>query len=120
MYEIGKTFTFEAAHSLPALPEGHKCRRPHGHSYRVTLVLRTSGLDDYGFVRDYGELHEFRSWIDAHLDHRDLNTVLPVPTTAEHLARLLYGVAAEFYPETVAVRVQETATTYAEYRPDAD
>ncbi|MEM1009583.1 MAG: 6-carboxytetrahydropterin synthase, partial [Myxococcota bacterium] len=30
--EIYKEFTFEAAHHLPFVPEGHKCRRLHGHS----------------------------------------------------------------------------------------
>ena len=29
--EIWKEFTFEAAHLLPNVPEGHKCRRLHGH-----------------------------------------------------------------------------------------
>ncbi len=29
------SFRFEAAHSLPKTPVGHKCRRLHGHSYEV-------------------------------------------------------------------------------------
>jgi len=28
---------FEAAHHLPRTPEGHKCRRLHGHSYRLEV-----------------------------------------------------------------------------------
>ena len=35
--EIFKEFTFEAAHRLPNVPEGHKCARLHGHSYRVEI-----------------------------------------------------------------------------------
>ena len=27
--------TFESAHRLPHVPEGHKCARLHGHSFRV-------------------------------------------------------------------------------------
>ncbi len=30
-------FTFEAAQKLPQLPEGHKCIKLHGHSYRVEV-----------------------------------------------------------------------------------
>src|SRR3990172_7768391 len=37
--ELYKEITFEAAHRLPNLPEGHKCARLHGHSYRVELVV---------------------------------------------------------------------------------
>lgn len=32
--ELFREFTFEAAHRLPAVPDGHKCGRLHGHSYR--------------------------------------------------------------------------------------
>ncbi len=37
MMEIYKEFTFESAHRLPNVPEGHKCRRLHGHSYWVKV-----------------------------------------------------------------------------------
>jgi 6-pyruvoyltetrahydropterin/6-carboxytetrahydropterin synthase len=32
------SFHFEAAHSLPKTPEGHKCRRLHGHSYEIQVA----------------------------------------------------------------------------------
>ena len=35
--EVIKTFRFEAAHTLPHAPPGHKCRRMHGHSYRLDV-----------------------------------------------------------------------------------
>ncbi|HEX7340222.1 MAG TPA: 6-carboxytetrahydropterin synthase, partial [Rhodanobacteraceae bacterium] len=35
--EISKQFTFEAAHRLPHVPEGHKCGRLHGHSFVVEV-----------------------------------------------------------------------------------
>ncbi len=35
--EIFKEFTFEAAHRLPNVPDGHKCARLHGHSYQVVV-----------------------------------------------------------------------------------
>ncbi len=34
-----KDFTFEAAHHLPHVPEGHKCGRLHGHSFMVRLEI---------------------------------------------------------------------------------
>ena len=35
--EIFREFTFEAAHRLTHVPDGHKCARLHGHSYRVEI-----------------------------------------------------------------------------------
>ncbi|MFN6103662.1 MAG: 6-pyruvoyl trahydropterin synthase family protein, partial [Planctomycetaceae bacterium] len=37
--EIFKEFTFEAAHRLPHVPDGHKCSRLHGHSFRVIVYV---------------------------------------------------------------------------------
>ena len=37
--EIYKEFSFEAAHKLPNVPEGHKCARLHGHTFYVRIVV---------------------------------------------------------------------------------
>ena len=50
MHAITKAFSFAAAHSLPQLPDGHKCRRVHGHNYEVLVELRSEELDDFSFV----------------------------------------------------------------------
>jgi 6-pyruvoyltetrahydropterin/6-carboxytetrahydropterin synthase len=70
--------TFEAAHSLPFMPEGHKCRRLHGHSYWVTVEI-DGYPDDNGLMVDYGEIAK----IVDELDHRHLNEIagLEKPTT---------------------------------------
>ena len=116
MYTIAKRFTFDAGHHLPHLPEGHKCKRPHGHTYTVEVVLRADRLNGYDFVVDYGDLREFKRFIDETLDHQDLNVVLSCLTTAENIARYLYGWCQERWPQTYAVRVSETPNTWAEYR----
>lgn len=41
--EIWKDFSFEAAHRLPNLPEGHKCARLPGLSRIVVRETCTSG-----------------------------------------------------------------------------
>ncbi|HLF24476.1 MAG TPA: 6-carboxytetrahydropterin synthase, partial [Burkholderiales bacterium] len=40
MVEIFKVFTVEAAHHLPNVPLEHKCRRLHGHSFRIEVRVR--------------------------------------------------------------------------------
>jgi 6-pyruvoyltetrahydropterin/6-carboxytetrahydropterin synthase len=124
VFRIKKTFTFEAAHRLHGLPEKHKCGRLHGHNYRATFVLESETLDQYGFVRDYGELKSAEMMIDHILDHRCLNEVaehqhapeLRQPT-AEHIAKYLYDTMAGAWPELVAVMVSETPETEAAYSP---
>jgi 6-pyruvoyltetrahydropterin/6-carboxytetrahydropterin synthase len=116
-YTIEKEFAFEAAHSLPHLPPTHQCSRPHGHSYRVRVQLQAHKLDERGFVVDYGDLSPLKDLIDEKLDHRDLNQVLPVSTTAENLAYFLYQWCKERWPETlVKVGVSETQKTWAWYQ----
>lgn len=120
---ISKEFAFEAAHHLTKVPEGHKCRRPHGHSYRVIVELQADTLDERGFVVDYTDLEPIKSWLDSHWDHQDLNVWFEmdeyggVESTAENLCKFLYDEFKGDYPEMTAIRVSETAKTWAEYRP---
>lgn len=119
VYVIRKEWTFDAAHHLDGLPADHKCRRVHGHTYTVEVVFTADQLSDIGFVTDYGDLAPVKAYIDAHLDHRDLNEVLDVPPTAEnlagHLARWCRTHVEPHVPGQLAgVIVKETPVTAAE------
>lgn len=117
MYLITKEFRFEAAHRLTKVPEGHKCRRMHGHQYVVTIELAADELDEHDFVVDFGDLNTFGTHLNDRYDHRVLNDVLEIETTAENLARELYRYAARQWPQTTRVTVAETLGTTATYRP---
>lgn len=117
MYTITKQFAFSAAHQLHGLRADHPCSRVHGHNYTVEVELRSEQLDATGFVVDYNDLALLKQYIDGTLDHRNLNDVLPVQTSAENLARHLYDWCAARWPQVAAVRVSETPKTWAEYRP---
>jgi 6-pyruvoyltetrahydropterin/6-carboxytetrahydropterin synthase len=118
MFTISKSFSFEAAHSLPSLPDGHKCKRYHGHSYVLTMELQSADLDQYGFVVDYGEgLDKVADWVAETVDHRDLNEVFRFHTSVENLAFWIFSDWRERIPQLVAVRVSETPRSWAEYRP---
>src|SRR5689334_12439095 len=77
---IAKRFDFDAAHWLPNVPDGHKCKRMHGHTYRVELVF-WGELDERGFILDYAEIDALWAPIHEALDHRLLNDIVPNPTT---------------------------------------
>ncbi len=72
MTTIACEFTFEAAHRLPHVPEGHKCARLHGHSYRCKIEVTGPVHPTFGWVVDFGVL---RDPIRDALDHRYLNEV---------------------------------------------
>lgn len=121
-YTIAKRFSFSASHALTAVPEGHKCRRTHGHNYEVELVCAADELDERAMVVDYFDLDPVQAFIDDTIDHRHLNDVVPGEPTAERLARWLFeSLGGTLPPEVaariVAVRVHETPKTWAEYRP---
>lgn len=122
MWTIAKEFRFEAAHRLDGLAEGHKCTRPHGHSYAVVVEVAAPELDATGFVADFGELAPFGEYLAESFDHQDLNAVLPGQPSSELLAFHLYHWCREHLPErvsklVVAVTVSETARTRARYQP---
>ncbi len=109
-YTVSKTFSFEAAHSLPHLPEGHKCRNLHGHSY-VIEVFCQGPLDQRGFVVDYADISAAVDPIIKRLDHQNLNDILPFSTTAENLAAWLWPYVFNVLPSLVRIDVHETAKT---------
>lgn len=114
-YTVSKRFSFEAAHSLPHLPIGHKCRNVHGHSY-IVEVHCCGSLDSRGFVVDYAELSAAMDPIIALLDHQNLNEVITeTPTTAECLGMWLMVQLdlADVLPPLMVTRIDvyETAKT---------
>ncbi|MFD3523949.1 6-pyruvoyl tetrahydropterin synthase family protein [Streptomyces sp. NPDC058653] len=118
MVSISKQFHFSAGHVLDTLPSSHKCARVHGHNYVVVVELaaHANDLTEAGFVRDYGDLDRFKTWLDETLDHRHLNDVMDVSPSAENLALWIFTRWSEEYPELTAVWVSETPRTWAVYR----
>lgn len=110
---VTKEFRFEAAHSLPHLPDGHKCRNVHGHSYVFTVEV-TGRTDERGFVMDYAEIKETVLPLVEELDHCNLNKKFSWPTTAENLAKWIYDALKEEIPITRIV-LKETASTSVIY-----
>jgi 6-pyruvoyltetrahydropterin/6-carboxytetrahydropterin synthase len=114
--EIFREFTFEAAHRLPGVPEGHKCRRLHGHSFRVEVHVSGEVDPEAGWVMDFADLKAAFAPLHDQLDHRYLNEVPGLANpTSEVLARWIWDRLAGALPLT-AVVVRETCTSGAVYR----
>ncbi|MDE6070113.1 MAG: 6-carboxytetrahydropterin synthase [Alistipes sp.] len=139
---LTKEFSFEAAHALGGY-DG-PCREIHGHSYRlfVTVKGRPSTAEEdpkRGMVMDFGELKRIvNQEIVARLDHalvlratpdneelrrmlgREFSNIVEVdyqPTCENMLIDFARHIAARL-PQGVALhalRLHETATSYAEW-----
>jgi 6-pyruvoyltetrahydropterin/6-carboxytetrahydropterin synthase len=115
--EIFQEFTFEAAHRLPNVPEGHKCARLHGHSYKVAIHI-TGTVDEHaGWVRDFADVSCAMRPILGRLDHYYLNEVEGLENpTSEVLARWIWARLQPTMPELSQIVVQETCDSGCVYR----
>lgn len=115
--EVYKEFGFEAAHRLPNVPEGHKCARLHGHSFRVSVHLEGPVGDSSGWVVDFGDIAAGCAPLRDQLDHRYLNEIPGLENpTSEVIARFIWDRLVEVLPGLSMVEVRETCTSGCRYR----
>src|SRR5208283_2841633 len=113
---ITQAFNFEAAHHLPHVPETHRCRRLHGHSYRVELRLAGEVDAFSGFVVDFFDVEKVFQPLLGRLDHHLLNEIEGLENpTAENIAIWIYQRVKPALPLLEAVKIFETPMCWAEY-----
>ena len=91
MWELTKSFRFEAAHSLPGTTLGEASDEIHGHSFRAEVTIRGTPDPVTGMVTDLGVLEQSMADVQKMLDHKLLNKVdaLGAPTL-ENLTRFIW------------------------------
>jgi 6-pyruvoyltetrahydropterin/6-carboxytetrahydropterin synthase len=117
--EIFKKFTFEAAHRLPNVPEGHKCARLHGHSYSVEVHITGEPDEELGWIMDFSDITAVVEPIIEQLDHYYLNEIdgLDNPTS-ENIARWLWTRISVVLPALSQLVISETCTSGCVYTGD--
>jgi len=117
MAAIFKEFTFEAAHRLPHVREGHKCGRLHGHSFRVEIHVSGPIEPESGWLMDFAELKERFEPVHRRLDHNYLNEIEGLENpTSENIARWIWQQLKPTVPQLSQVLVRETCTSGCIYR----
>jgi 6-pyruvoyltetrahydropterin/6-carboxytetrahydropterin synthase len=115
--ELIKEFRFEAAHRLPNVPEGHKCQRLHGHSFKFEIALRGPVDPHTGWFIDFGVLDEVVKPLVDRLDHYYLNEIEGLENpTSEVLARWIFDRVKPHIPQLEAVILFETCDARCVYR----
>jgi 6-pyruvoyltetrahydropterin/6-carboxytetrahydropterin synthase len=118
--DVFKTFTFEAAHRLPNVPEGHKCARLHGHSFRVEVHVAGPVDSHTGWVMDFAEIKAAFDPVHEALDHRYLNDIEGLENpTSENVARYIWAALKPRLPGLSQLVVHETCTAGCIYRGES-
>lgn len=119
MFELKKTFHFEAGHQL--VHHDGKCARPHGHSYVLTVHIRGTELIQEGpkknMVLDFSAVSEIvKPMIKKYFDHHWLNDTLETDSpSVEFMARWIYRYLKPKLESLTAVTLSETATSQVTY-----
>lgn len=117
--ELRRRYHFAAAHHLPKAPEGHKCRRLHGHSYEIEVAVRGEVDPETGWLLDYGDIDKQLKPVLAELDHRTLNDIPGLENaTSEILSRWLWERIRPRLPDLYRVAVAETCAAACYYYGD--
>lgn len=116
MMEIFKEFQIESAHSLPNVPDGHKCGRIHGHSFRLAIHVTGPVSEPEGWVMDFADIKKIFAPIYDQLDHRYLNEIEGLENpTSENIARWIWARLKPQLPLLSKVVVHETCTSGCAY-----
>lgn len=110
---VTKEWTWDMAHRLVKNYQG-KCQHLHGHTYKVEVCVEGAALDRYDMTIDFTTIADhMKKWVMDTLDHATMVCIddsdllrflqnlkqkhYPIAdnSTAEHLARMLFGVFSE-------------------------
>ncbi|MGI8893522.1 MAG: 6-carboxytetrahydropterin synthase QueD [Bacteroidia bacterium] len=115
--EIFKKYYFDSAHYLPNVPENHKCRNMHGHTYKLIVFVKGDTDIDKGWVMDFAELKNAINPIIEIVDHKILNDISGLENpTCENIAKWLWIKIKEKIPALIRIELHETPTTGVIYQ----
>ncbi len=113
---IFKKFAFDSAHFLPNVPEGHKCKNVHGHTYHLTVFLEGDLDEDLQWVMDFKELKDVVKPVIDRLDHQLMNEIEGLENpTAERITVWIWDQIKPKLPLLSKLELNETPTSGVVY-----
>lgn len=114
--EIFKQFTFDSAHFLPNVPDGHKCKEIHGHTYHLTVYIEGRPDAELGWVIDFAEIKRVIDPLVKSVDHKLLNNIPGMENpTCELIAVWLWNKIKPELPQLSRIQLNETPTSGVVY-----
>jgi 6-pyruvoyltetrahydropterin/6-carboxytetrahydropterin synthase len=96
VYELTVDSHFSSAHCLREYRG--PCARLHGHTWKVSVTIGASSLDDVGIGMDFEDIASVLDGITGRFDHQNLNDLdlfRDMNPTAENLAKIIYDLMTE-------------------------
>ena len=117
--EIYKEFSFDSAHYLPHVPDGHKCKNMHGHTYRLRVFIKGELDPRLGWIMDFKELKDALAPVMEQLDHKLINEIKGLENpTAENITVWIWNTIKPLLPLLSKIELYETPTTGVIYAGD--
>ncbi|MBX9742074.1 MAG: 6-carboxytetrahydropterin synthase QueD [Chthoniobacterales bacterium] len=114
---ITKTFTFEAAQTLPHVPTGHKCTQMHGHSFKIEISAEGSVDPHTGWIYDHAMITKAMKPLLEQLDHAYLNEIKGLENpTIENMCFWFWEKLKPQLPGLAEIILHETPTARCSYR----
>jgi len=97
---------------LPNLPDDHKCRRLHGHSFHIKVHVEGKVGEQSGWVMDFADIGNAFKPVFDRLDHRYLNEIEGLDNpTSENMARWIWQQLKPDLPQLSGIEIKETCTS---------
>jgi len=114
---VYKTFSIEAARSLPNLDDGHPCKNIHGHSFKITITVSGLVNSHSGFVIDFQDIDNAFKPIQDQIDHTYLNDITGLENpSSENLCIWIWEKLKASLPELSEIEIKETNYTGCVYK----
>ena len=114
---LTKEFSFESAQTLPNVPEGHKCRGMHGHSFRVEVSIEGEVDPAVGWIYDHALISRAMGPLIEDLDHAYLNEIEGLENpTIENMAAWFWRKIESDCPGLCEIVIHETPTARCVFR----
>ncbi|NJK90907.1 MAG: 6-carboxytetrahydropterin synthase QueD [Blastochloris sp.] len=114
---LTREFTFDAAQVLDVFPEGHKCRRLHGHTFVVKISVKGQVDPATGMLYDHALILDKTKPLIEKLDHSYLNEIEGLENpTLELLCKWFWDRLAGELPGLHEVCINETPRAWCSYQ----
>jgi 6-pyruvoyltetrahydropterin/6-carboxytetrahydropterin synthase len=114
--EIYKEFIFDSAHFLPHVPDEHKCKQIHGHTYHLRVYIKGNPGPNTGWVIEFKEMKDIILPVIDQLDHKLINNVPGLENpTAENITSWIWDRLKPILPMLERIELKETPTTGVVY-----
>lgn len=114
---ITKDFIFDSAQTLPNVPEGHKCGKMHGHSFKVEVSVTGEVDPQTGWIYDHALIGKAVKPLIEQLDHAYLNDIPGLENpTIENMAAWFWRKIEGQCPGLSEIVIHETPTARVSFR----